>query len=392
MAVRNPTPGSQTSLREANRARLIETLKAHGHLTQVELAGMTGLSPATVSNIVRELTAAGVLQTRYTSRSGRRATEVRLARQAGLVAGVHISARSMRIAVADVGGTVVSEHSVPLGHDHRYDAELDRVALMLADMLDSLDAQPSDLLSVGLGLPSAVDVATGRVATPGVLPGWEGVSVADRLSRRLGTPVRVDAEANLGAIGEARLGASRGVATFAYVRVGETISAGLMLEGAVFRGSGGKAGQLGHVTLDEKGPICVCGSRGCLDAVAGGRALIANFPEDAGVHRVRDVLLRAGRGDTTARRAIADAGRAVGIALAGLVNLLDPSLVVVGGELAAADELLVAPMRHAMARAALPGVEAAPDIVVSRLGGRAELLGAVASAVSALPLQSASAS
>ncbi|MFT4211345.1 MAG: ROK family transcriptional regulator [Microbacterium sp.] len=389
MAARKPPPGSQTSLREANRARLIDTLKTHGHLTQVELAGMTGLSPATVSNIVRELTAAGVLETSYTSRSGRRAIEVRLARQAGLVAGVHVSTRSMRIAIADVGGTVVSEHSVPLAHDHRHDAELDRVALMLTDMLESLDAEMSDLLSVAIGLPVAVDVAAGVIATPGLLPGWDGVPVAERLSLRLGVPVRVDSDANLGALGEARLGAARGLSTYAYVRVGDTISAGLMVGGEVFRGAGGKAGQLGHVTLDENGPVCVCGSRGCLDAIAGGRALLARFPEDAGIHRVRDVLLRAGRGDTAARRVIADAGRSVGMALADLVNLLDPALVVVGGELAAADELLVAPMRHAMERAVLEGLGAAPDVVVSRLGGRAELLGAVSAAVSALPLQPA---
>src|SRR5918994_1233058 len=138
VARRRVPPGSQTSLREANRARLVESLKRHGRLTQVELAGSTGLSPATVSNIVKELTASGLLHTSITSRSGRRATLVSLARQLGLVAGVHFSSRQLHVAIADATRTIIAQTSLPLALDHRLDAELDRLSLLLGDMMESL--------------------------------------------------------------------------------------------------------------------------------------------------------------------------------------------------------------------------------------------------------------
>jgi predicted NBD/HSP70 family sugar kinase len=381
MTSRTPPPGSQTSLREANRARIVESLKLHGHLTQVELAGSTGLSPATVSNIVKELSASGVLHTSVTSRSGRRATEVTLARTLGLVAGLHFSSRHLRVAIADVARTVIAENHVPLALDHRHDRELDRAALLITDMLESVNATLSDLLAVGVGLPAPIDPRTGMVATRGLLRGWENVDVAAALTQRVGVPVVVDHEANLGAMAEFRSGAARGASDAAYLQVGHTISAGLIVGGAIYHGVGGKAGQIGHVTIDENGPICRCGSRGCLDTLAGGPALLELFRDDPAIQRLRDLLARAESGDASSRRVIADAGRHIGIATASMCNLVDPQLVVIGGELARAGEILLAPLRHALERSALSGSTGIPDVVQGELGDRAELMGCLALAI-----------
>ena len=381
MTSRTPPPGSQTSLREANRARIVESLKLHGHLTQVELAGSTGLSPATVSNIVKELAASGVLHTSVTSRSGRRATEVTLARTLGLVAGLHFSSRHLRVAIADVARTVIAENHVPLALDHRHDRELDRASLLITDMLESVNATLGDLLAVGVGLPAPIDPRTGMVATRGLLRGWENVDVAAALTQRIGVPVVVDHEANLGAMAEFRSGAARGASDAAYLQVGHTISAGLIVGGAIYHGVGGKAGQIGHVTIDENGPICRCGSRGCLDTLAGGPALLELFRDDPAIQRLRDLLARAESGDASSRRVIADAGRHIGIATASLCNLVDPQLVVIGGELARAGEILLAPLRHALERSALSGSTGIPDVVQGELGDRAELMGCLALAI-----------
>ena len=378
---RNPTPGSQTSLREANRARILDSLKRHGHLTQVELAGSTGLSPATVSNIVKELAASGVLMTSVTSRSGRRATEVTLARKLGLVAGLHFSARHLRVAISDIGRTVIAEHHVPLALDHRHDRELDRATLLLGDMLDSVNASFSDVLGVGVALPAPIDRTTGMISTPGLLRGWEGIAIAEALENRLERPVFVDNEANLGALAEVRAGAARGTRGAAYIRVGHTISAGLIIDGSVFHGVTGKAGQIGHVTIDENGPICKCGSRGCLDTLAGGPALLELFRDDPSVQRIRDLLLRADAGDASSKRVIADAGRHIGIAVASLSNLFDPETLVIGGELAQAGETLLAPLRHALERSALAGGQGVPEVVQGQLGDQAELIGCLALAI-----------
>jgi predicted NBD/HSP70 family sugar kinase len=378
---RSPTPGSQTSLREANRARIVDSLKHHGHLTQVELAGATGLSPATVSNIVKELSASGVLHTEIASRSGRRAIEVTLARQLGLVAGLHFSSRHLRIAISDIGRTVVAENHVPLALEHRHDSELNRAALLLTDMVESVNASMSDILAVGVALPAPIDTRTGMVSTPGLLRGWEGISVSEVLSNRIQRPVFVDNEANLGGLAEFRSGAMKDARGAAYIRVGHSISAGLIIDGAVFRGVTGKAGQIGHVTIDENGAICRCGSRGCLDTLAGGPALLELFRDDPGMQRIRDLLVRAEGGDASARRVIADAGRHIGIAAASLCNLFDPERLVVGGELAQAGEILLAPLRHALERSALHGLAGFPTVVQGALGDRAELLGCLALAI-----------
>ena len=386
MSSRNPTPGSQTSLREANRSRIVESLRHHGQLTQVELAFATGLSPATVSNIVKELAGSGVLNTSVTSRSGRRATAVTLARGLGLVAGLHFSSRHLRVAIADVGLNVVAENHVPLALEHRHDRELDRATLLLRDMLDSLGVDFGDILGVGVGLPAPVDTRTGMISTPGLLRGWEGVPIASVLHARVNRPVFVDAEANLGALAEARSGAARGAAGAAYLHVGHTVSAGLLIDGAVFHGVTGKAGQIGHVSIDENGALCKCGSRGCLDTLASGPALLELFRDDPSMQRIRDLLLRAESGDASARRVIADAGRHLGVAAASLSNLFDPERIVIGGELAQAGETLLAPMRHALDRAALAGDGMVPEIVQGALGDRAELLGCLALATESVGL------
>ncbi|GAA3670659.1 ROK family transcriptional regulator [Arthrobacter ginkgonis] len=381
MARRNPTPGSQTSLREANRARIVASLKQHGQLTQVELAGATGLSPATVSNIVKELSASGILDTSATSRSGRRAVQVRLARKVGLVAGLHFSARRLRVAIADIGRTVVAESQVPLAPGHRHDAELDRAVLLLTDLADSLGVSLGELQAIGMGVPAPVDRRTGAVAAPWMLPGWADVDIAAAFARRTGRPVHVEAEANLGALAETRAGAARGAVTAAYLRAGHTVSAGLVLAGAVQAGHSGKAGQLGHVSVDPNGEPCACGNRGCLNTVAGGPALLRHFGPDSGMHRIGDLVLAAEAGDAASRRIVADAGRHIGRAAAALVDLLDPETIVVGGELSLAGELLLSPLRHELERSVLGGAAGAPAVVPAGFAAQAELQGAIALAV-----------
>ncbi len=374
-------PGSQASLREANRARVLDSLKRHGRLTQIELAGVTGLSPASVSNIVKELTAAGVLHTSFTSRSGRRATLVSLAHSVGLVAGVHFSSRQLNIAIADATRTVVTHTTLPLALDHRHDAELDRLALLLGDLTESLGGSLGDLHAVGLALPAPIDPRTHTVSTPGLLPGWEDIDIAQALTGRIARPVFVDSEANLGGLAEAREGSARDVSSAVYIRVGHTVSGGIVAGGDLFHGASGKAGQIGHITIDENGPVCRCSNRGCLETYVGGPALLSAFPPAEGMHRLSDLLLAADDGDAAAQRVIADAGRHLGVAAASVCNLFDPERIVIGGELAAAGEILMAPMRHALERSALTSPAGLPDIIGASFGDWAETRGAIALAL-----------
>jgi Transcriptional regulator/sugar kinase len=382
MARPSAPPGSQASLREANRQRIVDALTTHGSLAQIELVDITGLSAATVSNIVRELSTAGVITTTFGSRSGRRAVQVSLARQEGLVAALHFAARSLDIVLADSALTTVAEKHVPLAVDHRYDRELDRAALLVGEMLDGVGAELGELLAVTLSVPVPVDPGTGRLAVPGLMPGWDGVDLEASLRTRLDAPVVVEHGATLGALAEARAGAAVGARVAVYVCVGHSIGSGIVLDGVPFRGPRGRAGQIGHVTLDENGAICRCGNRGCLETVAGGRALLDLFSGIPGISRLSDLIAEAEAGGAGARRAIADAGKHIGVAVASVANLLDPDVVVVGGELARTGETLLAPVRHAVERAALDGAREL-QIVASGLDGRAEVTGALLAALQA---------
>ncbi len=376
-------PGSQTSLREANRARIIDAVQQRGAITQVELVGVTGLSAATISNIVKELTAAGVLNTAPTSRSGRRAQMVSLARNLGLVVGVHFAERSLRAVLADVTQRVVAEQRLPLAPDHRADTGLDRLALLVEEMVDSLGASMTEVLAVGVGIPAPVDAATGMVSASGVLRGWDWVPVPQVLGDRLGVPVRVENDANLGALAENRLGAAIGRRDFVYVRASYGIGLGLVVDGRLVHGRSGLAGEMGHIVLDPDGAPCRCGRRGCLETTAGAGALLSALAPAHGHLALRDVVSQALAGDTELAVALADVGRALGRHLGAVSTLLDPELVVVGGEIARAGDILLEPLRAELAANVLHSTAGPVPVLPAALGEQAEARGAVALAVEA---------
>jgi len=378
VAAQKMSSGSQSALREANAARILDAVQRFGSLTQVELVEATNLSAATVSTIVKQLLAAGSIEVRTTTRSGRRAQLVTLAHAEGLLVGVHIGVRSARIVVSDTTFSTLSDNSLPLRADHQHDTTLDRVALLIVEQVEMLGSSISEVLGIGIGLPAPVDPATGHIAARGLLRGWEDVDVADRLSKRLNTPVYIDKDANFGAIAEARFGAGRGVSDFLYVRASFTTSMGLMVHGEIFHGPHGTAGEIGHIQVDPLGQICRCGSRGCLDTVVGAQALIDALSASMGPVSLSDMLRLAGEGDPGSRQVLADAGAIIGNHVANLAVAMDPSLVIVGGELADPQGIFIEPLRAAFARRVLLNHDGPFQVVTAELGDGAAVHGALA--------------
>ncbi|MBW0252466.1 ROK family transcriptional regulator [Cellulomonas sp. PS-H5] len=369
--------GSQTALREANRATVVDTIRRYGGLTQVELASTTGLSAATVSNIVRELQQAGEVDVRATVHNGRRAMLVTMVHRTGLAAGVHVGTRHMSITLTDSAHQVLVEQALPLPHEHRADTSLDRAALLIVELLARVGADMTELLGIGIGLPAPVDAATGTVSVPGILRGWDDAPVAQVMSKRLGVPVFVDNDANLGALAESRLGASRHFQDSVYVRASHGTGAGISLHQNLHRGFAGTAGEIGHVQVDAQGHVCLCGSRGCLNTVVGAPALIEVLRASRGSLTLRDIVALANDGDPGCRQVVEDAGATIGAVVAGLAIAVNPQCVVVGGELAETGELLIGPMREAIRRR-VPLNHIAPlEVVAAELGPNAEVMGAV---------------
>jgi glucokinase-like ROK family protein len=373
------TPGSQSSLHRANLERVLRAVRMAGSLTQAEIARTTGLSAATVSNIVRELRESGTVVVTPTSSGGRRARSVSLSADAGIVVGVDFGHSHLRVAVGNLAHRVLAEESAPIDTDANADQGFDRAEQIVARLLEETGFGRDKVIGVGLGVPGPIDVETGAVGSTAILPGWSGIVPGRELSSRLGMPVYVDNDANLGALGELVWGAGRGLTDLAYIKMASGVGAGLVIAGQIYRGPGGTAGEIGHITLDESGPVCRCGNRGCLETFVSARHVLNLLAASHGPDlTIPKVVQLAQQGDLGCRRVIADVGRQVGTGVANLCNLLNPRRVILGGDLAEAGDLVLDPIRESVARYAIPSAARQLSVVPGTLGGRAEVLGALA--------------
>lgn len=373
------TPGSQSSLHRANLERVVRAVRMAGSLTQAEIARSTGLSAATVSNIVRELKDGGTVEVTPTSAGGRRARSVSLSGDAGIVVGVDFGHTHLRVAIGNLAHQVLAEEAEPLDVDASSSQGLDRAEQLVSRLITASGLSRDKVVGVGLGVPAPIDVETGTLGSTAILPGWAGTNPRDDLAQRLGVPVHVDNDANLGALGELVWGSGRGVGDLAYIKVADGVGAGLVISGQIYRGPGGTAGEIGHVTLDESGPVCRCGNRGCLETFTAARYVLPLLYSSHGTDLTVERMVQLAReGDPGCRRVIADVGRHIGSGVASLCNLINPSRMVLGGHLAEAGELVLAPIRESVARYAIPSAARQLSVMPGALGGRAEVLGALA--------------
>jgi predicted NBD/HSP70 family sugar kinase len=377
--------GSLESLRELNRLRIVDALRHDGSASRADIARRTGLSPSTVSSVIGELQRAGLVVESTIApagRQGRPAAQLALDPSAGAALGLDFDHDKIRVAVSDLARTVLAEASVRVNVDEDALSALEQASKLVAKVLDEAGTERKRVLAAGMALPGPVDHARGALHQSPILSGWTGVDAAAELEKRIQIPVHLDNDANLGALAEVTLGAGRNARNAAYIQMSSGIGAGLIVDGRPYHGHGGTAGEIGHVLVHEQGLICRCGNRGCLETLASGPALVALLrPSHGDDLTVERMIAMARNGDPGGRRVIADAGRAVGQVVAGLCNLFNPEMVVVGGDLSTAGELLLDPLRESIDRYALPAATERLEVVAGELGERANLLGALALAI-----------
>ncbi|HEY5244097.1 MAG TPA: ROK family protein, partial [Acidimicrobiales bacterium] len=248
-------------------------------------------------------------------------------------------------------------------HELDVDNEPRRAIEVAVAELRRLGRDVNRLLGVGAAISAPVRRDSGMLVAAGILPGWRSVSLGAELHKRLGVPVHVGNDANLGALAEVRAGAGRGAANVVYLMLSSGIGAGLVLDGTLFTGHSGMTGELGHVVVDPGGAPCRCGHRGCLETVAGAAAVRARLDADASEERRRAVF--------------ADAGATVGRVAGAVCNLVNPELVIVGGDLIVAGDALVDGVRAGVRETAIDAVWRDVSVVAAQLGDQAELLGAI---------------
>jgi predicted NBD/HSP70 family sugar kinase len=386
-------PGSLESLRARNRARALAVLARRGAASQADIVRETGLSRTTVSSLVADLLREGVVVERSDSArptpspgGGRPATLLSLQPSSGGFVGVDFGREIVRVAVANrAGDLLVDARSDRLEVAHEASEALAVAEAMVSRALRQADLLPDRLIGAGVAVSAPVRSDSPGFASGVIFPSWAKVNVADFFGERLGVPVHLGNDANLGALAEATFGAGRAHRNVFYVMLSEGIGGGVIIDGRIYRGQTGAAGELGHIVVNPDGQVCRCGNRGCLATVAGGAALTAALRQMYGPHMTVDELIDLSReGDPGVARLIADAGQAVGRVLAAVCGLLDPELVIIGGELAPTGQPLLDSIIASLERWISPASGHYP-VVLGELGGKAEVLGAIALAMSSVP-------
>jgi predicted NBD/HSP70 family sugar kinase len=269
--------------------------------------------------------------------------------------------------------------SVPMDDHTTPEATLKTTGSLIDQMLARAGVSAGEVLGVGVAMPGPLQRRSGVNGRATTLKPWVNVNPRTTAAEILRLPVLVDNDANFAALAEMTWGAARGTKDISYIYTASGIGAGLILNGGLYAGSNGTAGELGHTTIDENGLVCQCGGRGCLNTLANADAITENLWRSYRERlSIADVIKLAQVGDVGCRRVLADAGSHIGLAAANMYNLLDPELIVVGGNLAPAGEILLGPLRESMARRAIHAGEVLPPVVVGELDEKVVVLGAAA--------------
>jgi glucokinase-like ROK family protein len=374
---------------------VLDYVRSHGQATRAALVHTTGLSRAVVTQRVADLIAYGVLADGDLgpSTGGRAPRLVRFRADAGHLLVADLGATSVDVAIADLAGTILAHLEEPCDIAAGPETVLTRVEELFAKALADVGQPPGSLWGIGIGVPGPVEFDSGLPVAPPIMPGWDRYPVRERFAK-YEVPTWVDNDVNVMALGECRAGIARGHDNVVFVKIGTGIGAGIIVNGRLHRGAQGCAGDVGHMQVtDDPAVMCRCGNVGCLEAIAGGGALgrdaesaardgqsrfLGTLLEEKDALEARDVASGAAHGDPTCVELVTNAGRLVGHMLASVVNFFNPSLIVLGGGVAGAGDLLLATIRETVYRRSLP--LATRELVVKRsaLGNRAGVVGAAA--------------
>ncbi|MBV8999955.1 MAG: ROK family transcriptional regulator [Solirubrobacterales bacterium] len=366
------------------RSHLVAMIRDDGPVSRSELSRAIGLPRSTTTALVAELLREGVITESPAhgggagSGSGRPATLLSLRKPDGLVAGFDFGHRHLRVAVATGEGEILAEESLQLDVDRQAASALDHARELFDVVLDRAGVSARDLRAAAAGIPAPLNSRTGRVGSPTILASWVDLDPCEELRRRTGLTFTLGNDAAFGALGEMTYGAARDFTDFIYVKASNGIGAALVLNGRLYRGSHGMAGEIGHTQIDPGGAWCRCGNRGCLEATVS-IDVVRRQLEPLGL----DPLNPEDMEHPVATKVLAESGRTVGVVIANLCNTLNPEAVILGGDLSSTGVHFTAGVRDSVRHLAQPGPALDTAVLTTSLQGRAELLGAVACAAAA---------
>lgn len=366
---------------------VIQLIWTEGEISRAEVARRCDLSRSTVSALVQQLIDLGAVREARVgpSQGGRPPVMLRFEHDRYRMIGLDIGATHVTAIVMDPRGRVLSRATAPHAVERDPTGTLRLVDELLTHIHTQAGIAPGQLLGIGVAVPCPVHPAAPGRLSPSILPAWKGIDLAAILTERWGVPTYLENDANLGALGELYWGQGRRAGDFTYVKLATGVGAGLIIDGDIYRGGQGIAGEIGHTAIDGDGPPCRCGLFGCLETMIGSGAIEARYrelrkqlgePMGSDTPDLGRIAAAAAAGDPTAVLVIDRAGRHLGAAIANLLNIINPSRIVLSGRLTLAGAALLDPLRQTIAARAMWTNVAAADVVISTLGDDAIPLGA----------------
>lgn len=372
--------GSRDLIRDLNHHLVLTLLRKHAPVAQHELARLSGLSPATISGIIADLSADGWIEevglgVSTGKRGGRRPVLLRLNPSAGLVVGVKMMEHAIATVITDLDATVLHTAMVPLEpqvtsgtHTHDSGSIVSTMVNAIQAILTTSGVEHQQILGVGVGISGLVDAQEGICRVSRIFTSERDVPLGALLTEQLGLPVSIENDVRARTIAEHLFGVGQEFQHFVLVAMGRGIGSGIVVNRHLYRGARDGAGELGHMCMDEQGPLCECGRRGCLEAMASDQAILIHARaeglciEDRTPETMEEIVQAAEQGDLLAQRLLAEAGHLIGVGIANVVNLLSPECICVVGEGTGAGEWRLGPLRDAMQARIFPGLT--PRLIV----------------------------
>ncbi len=393
--MQNGQTADQDSVRKVNTSLVLNALRLHAPISRADLANITNLNRSTISNIVNVLIEDGLVTELNTmeSKIGRPGIALSLRPEGGAVIGVEIGVGFISVILTDFIATILWRERFEFSPSQPQIDVISKMEELIDQAISFATGKQLHLLGIGLGVPGLVNVQNGELLFAPNL-GWRNVPLRLMLSQRFHLPIYVENEANLGALGEYYFGIGRNVDNFIYLSSGVGLGGGIIINGKLYKGGRGFAGEIGHIQRDPQGELCGCGRRGCWETQVGPRAILQRVkrsieadPEHAltkytngdldqlTFNQVVDCALQ---GDELCRSAMEKVGENLGTGIADLVNIFNPQMVIIGGAFNYGREIILPVLEKTIANETLPDVRQDLHVIVSEQGADATVLGAIA--------------
>lgn len=370
-------------VKKLNKSIVLDTIRAESPISRAKVSEMTGLNKTTVSSLVNELTGEHLVHELGPGESsgGRKPLMLLFNERAGHAIGIDVRIDAISAVLTDLQGTIRERYTSKLVSTKADDVQ-ESIVRCVKDLSAKAPESPYGIVGVGVGVPGIVGEFGNVLFAPNLH--WSNVPLQSRLAEELGLPVVIDNEANAGAVGEQRFGAGRDVRNLLYISVSHGIGTGIILDGALYRGPSGFAGEAGHFSIKADGPLCSCGNKGCWELYASENALLREGKRLSSVQPflrdneigLEDLLALADKDAPGVREAFAELGHYLGVGIANLINIFNPQRVVVGNRIALAEERIAAALTETVKERSLSFHHAKVSIEFSKLRLDANALGA----------------